>query len=170
MRALLVVPERGVFGLLVELRQARASISQCGYNTALDLVRTAANRGVDVTYAERFGDVAPLISVTDAARKIVSALPELKYDELKSRLEEDKTFLWVKRGLSPREHDRVNRLGIPGLEFQAEERRIFAEAHRQLKRLAAAWALAQRSDARRKANSARSLALAMNTASFPAPS
>ncbi len=28
---------------------------------ALDLVRTAANRGVDVTYVERFGDVAPLI-------------------------------------------------------------------------------------------------------------
>jgi len=28
---------------------------------ALDLVRTAANRGVDVTYAERLGDVAPLI-------------------------------------------------------------------------------------------------------------
>jgi len=28
---------------------------------ALDLVRTAANRGVDVTYAERLGDVAPMI-------------------------------------------------------------------------------------------------------------
>ena len=29
--------------------------------------------------------------------------------------------------MSPREHDRVNRLGIPGLEFQAEERRIYPQ-------------------------------------------
>src|SRR4029078_9124814 len=32
-----------------------------------------------------------------------------------------------KRGLSPREYDLVNRLGIPGLEFQAEERRIYPQ-------------------------------------------
>jgi cell division protein FtsI (penicillin-binding protein 3) len=68
-----------------------------------------------------------LLDPADTARKIVSALPDLKYDELKSKLEEDKTFLWIKRGLSPREHDRVNRLGIPGLEFQAEERRIYPQ-------------------------------------------
>src|SRR4029079_10590669 len=30
-------------------------------------------------------------------------------------------------GLSPREHFLVNRLGIPGLEFQAEERRIYPQ-------------------------------------------
>jgi cell division protein FtsI (penicillin-binding protein 3) len=68
-----------------------------------------------------------LLDPADTARKIVSALPDLKYDEVKSKLEEDKTFLWIKRGLSPREHDRVNRLGIPGLEFQAEERRIYPQ-------------------------------------------
>ncbi|HYC64972.1 MAG TPA: penicillin-binding protein 2, partial [Reyranellaceae bacterium] len=39
----------------------------------------------------------------------------------------DKTFVWIKRGLSPREHDLVNRLGIPGLDFQAEERRIYPQ-------------------------------------------
>src|SRR5262249_61306471 len=63
----------------------------------------------------------------DAARKIVSALPDLKYTETKERLEADKSFIWIKRGLSPREHDLVNRLGIPGLEFQAEERRIYPQ-------------------------------------------
>ena len=39
----------------------------------------------------------------------------------------DKSFVWIKRGLSPREHFLVNRLGIPGLEFQAEERRIYPQ-------------------------------------------
>lgn len=68
-----------------------------------------------------------LLDTADAARKIVSALPELKYDELKEKLDSDKTFLWIKRGLAPREHFLVNRLGIPGLEFQAEERRIYPQ-------------------------------------------
>ena len=68
-----------------------------------------------------------LLDTAAAARKIVSALPELKYDELKEKLDSDKTFLWIKRGLAPREHFLVNRLGIPGLEFQAEERRIYPQ-------------------------------------------
>lgn len=68
-----------------------------------------------------------LLDTADAARKIVSALPELKYDELKEKLDSDKSFLWIKRGLAPREHFLVNRLGIPGLEFQAEERRIYPQ-------------------------------------------
>ncbi|MBV8188517.1 MAG: penicillin-binding protein 2 [Alphaproteobacteria bacterium] len=68
-----------------------------------------------------------LLEPQDAARKIVSALPDLKYDELREKLEGDQTFVWVKRGLSPREYDRVNRLGIPGLDFQAEERRIYPQ-------------------------------------------
>jgi cell division protein FtsI (penicillin-binding protein 3) len=68
-----------------------------------------------------------LLDTSEAARKIVSALPEFKYEELKEKLDADKSFLWIKRGLSPREHFLVNRLGIPGLEFQAEERRIYPQ-------------------------------------------
>jgi len=54
-------------------------------------------------------------------------LPEIKYEEIKEKLDADKSFIWIKRGLSPREHFLVNRLGIPGLEFQAEERRIYPQ-------------------------------------------
>ena len=68
-----------------------------------------------------------LLDPVDAARKIVTALPELKYEGIKDKLESDKSFIWIKRGLSPREHNLVNRLGIPGLEFQAEERRIYPQ-------------------------------------------
>jgi cell division protein FtsI (penicillin-binding protein 3) len=68
-----------------------------------------------------------LLNTQDAARKIVSALPDLKYNEVKAKLDSDKSFVWIKRGLTPRENDRVNRLGIPGLEFQPEERRIYPQ-------------------------------------------
>lgn len=68
-----------------------------------------------------------LLDPPDAARKIVAVLPEFKYEDMKEKLEADKSFVWIKRGLSPREHFLVNRLGIPGLEFQAEERRIYPQ-------------------------------------------
>ena len=68
-----------------------------------------------------------LVDPQDAARKIASVLPDLKYEDIKNKFETDRTFVWIKRGLTPREHDRVNRLGIPGLEFQAEERRIYPQ-------------------------------------------
>ncbi len=68
-----------------------------------------------------------LLDPADAARKIAGALPDLSYEDLKERFDVARTFVWIKRGLSPREHDAVNRLGIPGLEFQAEERRIYPQ-------------------------------------------
>jgi cell division protein FtsI (penicillin-binding protein 3) len=68
-----------------------------------------------------------LLDTADAARKIVSALPELKLNEVKDKLDSDKSFIWIKRGMTPREYNLVNRLGIPGLEFQAEERRIYPQ-------------------------------------------
>lgn len=68
-----------------------------------------------------------LLDSQDAARKIIKALPEMKYEEVKEKLDAEKSFVWIKRGLSPREYDLVNRLGIPGLEFQPEERRIYPQ-------------------------------------------
>ena len=68
-----------------------------------------------------------LLDPPEAARKIVAVLPEFKYEDMKEKLEADKSFVWIKRGLSPREHFLVNRLGIPGLEFQGEERRIYPQ-------------------------------------------
>jgi cell division protein FtsI (penicillin-binding protein 3) len=68
-----------------------------------------------------------LLDTADAAKKIISALPEFKYDEIKEKLDADRSFIWIKRGMTPREYNLVNRLGIPGLEFQAEERRIYPQ-------------------------------------------
>ncbi len=68
-----------------------------------------------------------LIDTADAAKKLVSVLPEFKYDEIKEKLDADRSFIWIKRGMTPREYNLVNRLGIPGLEFQGEERRIYPQ-------------------------------------------
>ncbi|NQW50684.1 MAG: penicillin-binding protein 2 [Rhodospirillales bacterium] len=89
--------------------------------------RNGAVLATSVPVMSAFVNPHLLIDPQEAARKIVTALPDLKYDDVREKLEGDRTFVWIKRGLSPREHDRVNRLGIPGLEFQAEERRIYPQ-------------------------------------------
>ena len=60
-----------------------------------------------------------------AAARLVRVLPDLGQAVLERRLASNKSFVWLKRNLTPREQDAVNRLGIPGLNFQSEDRRIY---------------------------------------------
>jgi cell division protein FtsI (penicillin-binding protein 3) len=62
-----------------------------------------------------------------AASQLVGVLKELSQAEVASRLSADKSFVWLKRNLTPREQYQVNRLGIPGLYFQTEERRVYPQ-------------------------------------------
>ena len=62
-----------------------------------------------------------------AARAIVSVLPDLGETEIESRLASNRAFVWIKRSLTPRQEYEVNRLGIPGLYFQREERRVYPQ-------------------------------------------
>ncbi len=61
----------------------------------------------------------------DAAARLVRALPELSVTEVMAKLATDRSFIWLKRRLTPRQHYAVNRLGIPGLYFQREQRRFY---------------------------------------------
>lgn len=60
----------------------------------------------------------------DAARRLAQTLA---IDEklLLHRLKSGKSFVWIKRNLTPKEQYQVNALGIPGLYFQPEERRVY---------------------------------------------
>ena len=63
------------------------------------------------------------------ARKLVGVLPDLDESEVFAKLASDKSFVWLKRQLTPRQELAVNRLGIPGLQFQDEERRIYPKGN-----------------------------------------
>jgi cell division protein FtsI (penicillin-binding protein 3) len=45
---------------------------------------------------------------------------------VRERLAADqRSFVWIRRNLTPRQHYEVNRLGVPGLFFQREEKRVY---------------------------------------------
>lgn len=63
----------------------------------------------------------------EVAKKLVQILPDLNETEVYTKLTSDKSFVWLKRQLTPRQQDAVNRLGIPGLEFQAGDKRLYPQ-------------------------------------------
>jgi len=60
----------------------------------------------------------------EAAGKLAIALKQDKTQLLK-RLNSGKNFVWIKRNLPPSDQQAVNSLGIPGLYFLPEERRVY---------------------------------------------
>lgn len=75
--------------------------------------------------ASLFADPRKIADPAAAARAIAGVLPELSVTELTVRLSSDRHFVWLRRNLTPRQQYEVNRLGIPGLDFEREERRIY---------------------------------------------
>ncbi|OUS18653.1 penicillin-binding protein, partial [Rhodospirillales bacterium 47_12_T64] len=60
-----------------------------------------------------------------AARLLADILPEISQDKLLKKLASDRGFIWIKRNLTPRQQYAVNNLGIPGLNFETEQRRFY---------------------------------------------
>ncbi len=67
---------------------------------------------------ERFG-------VEETAKGLHAALPDIDYATLLAKLKSGKTFIYIKRHLTPAEQEKVNDLGIPGLEFEESQRRVY---------------------------------------------
>jgi cell division protein FtsI (penicillin-binding protein 3) len=68
-----------------------------------------------------------ILDPSDATRKLVKAFPSLKSEDVYAKLTSGKSFVYIKRRLTPREQYEVNQLGIPGLQFQHEERRVYPD-------------------------------------------
>jgi cell division protein FtsI (penicillin-binding protein 3) len=75
--------------------------------------------------ASLYADPHQVLDPKDAAARLVQVLPGLSEAEVYQRLTEDKRFVWLYRHLTPHQQYVVNRLGIPGLNFLTEERRVY---------------------------------------------
>jgi len=64
-------------------------------------------------------------NVEETVQKLVSVRPELDINVLRQRLSTDRAFVWVERGLTPKERQSVFALGLPGLAFRQEPKRVY---------------------------------------------
>jgi cell division protein FtsI (penicillin-binding protein 3) len=75
--------------------------------------------------ASLYADPKEIRDAASAARQLVGVLPDLKQSEVLDKLRSGRRFVWIQRNLTPRQEYEVNRLGIPGLYFQREDRRVY---------------------------------------------
>jgi len=59
------------------------------------------------------------------AQKLMAVRPELDINVLRQRLSTDRAFVWIDRGLTPKERQSVFALGLPGLAFRQEPKRVY---------------------------------------------
>ncbi|MFN3744672.1 MAG: peptidoglycan D,D-transpeptidase FtsI family protein [Hyphomicrobiaceae bacterium] len=80
----------------------------------------------DVDAASLFADPAMVRDADLTAEKLVALFPELDAAELRRHLADGtRRFMWIKRGLTPIEAQRAHDLGLPGLGFRREPRRVY---------------------------------------------
>lgn len=63
--------------------------------------------------------------VKEVAEKLNYIFPEISYEDFEKKLSRRGAFIYLKRNLSPTQQLQVNNLGIPGLEFENCEKRIY---------------------------------------------
>ncbi len=75
--------------------------------------------------ASLYADPTMVLDADDAAFQLKLVLPDMDIDDLTAKLTAKRRFIWLRRNLTPDQHFEINRLGIPGLGFQSEERRVY---------------------------------------------
>jgi cell division protein FtsI (penicillin-binding protein 3) len=72
-----------------------------------------------------YADPRQIIDAGEATRALRTVLPQLDPVQTQAKLASGKSFVWLKRHLTPKQVYEVNKLGIPGLQFEHEERRVY---------------------------------------------
>jgi cell division protein FtsI (penicillin-binding protein 3) len=80
-----------------------------------------------IATASLFANPSKIIDGPDAARQLAKLFPDVPYSELLQKLQGKSKFVWLKRHLTPHQQDDVQQLGIPGIGFESDERRIYPE-------------------------------------------
>jgi cell division protein FtsI (penicillin-binding protein 3) len=138
---LLVTSACVIFGFcLVGVRLVSVTCFQPGQD--LYLSRGSEHGGLHMgraTFVDRNGEILATTIATsslyanpkkilnheEAAKKLVTVFPSLNHKELLSKLKSDKTFMWVARHLTPQQKAAVMGLGLPGLEFMRDTKRVY---------------------------------------------
>jgi cell division protein FtsI (penicillin-binding protein 3) len=82
---------------------------------------------ISLPVSSLYANPKEMIDPADAAHKLKSALPRLDEDLVRTRLMAAKQFVYLARQITPQEQLAINALGIPGVYFQAGERRRYPE-------------------------------------------
>ena len=79
----------------------------------------------DIKGATLYADPARVIDIDELAEQITTVLPDVKAKDLRARLRQGGRFVRIKRELTPKQQAEIHELGLPGLGFIEEYRRVY---------------------------------------------
>jgi cell division protein FtsI (penicillin-binding protein 3) len=79
----------------------------------------------DVKAPSLFGEPRKIIDVDEAVELLTAVLPDLDATEVRERLSSKRGFVWLKREISAQQQSEIHRLGIPGVGFLTENKRVY---------------------------------------------
>jgi cell division protein FtsI (penicillin-binding protein 3) len=89
------------------------------------LDRNGAVLATDVKAPSLFGEPRRIIDKDEAIELLTATLPDLDTAEVRDRLSSKKGFVWLKREITPKQQQSIHRLGIPGIGFLRENKRVY---------------------------------------------
>ena len=116
-----------LFGFAADGQTARRVASSDAIGTARpDIVdRNGQILATDVRNPSLFAEPHRIIDVDEAVELLSAVLPDLDAKEARERLSSKRRFVWLKRDITPEQQQQIHRLGLPGLGFMPENRRIY---------------------------------------------
>ncbi|HEY8264453.1 MAG TPA: penicillin-binding protein 2 [Methyloceanibacter sp.] len=87
--------------------------------------RKGALLATDIKSATLYADPARVIDVDELVEQVTGVLPGVDAAELREKLKQGRRFVSIKRELSPNQQAEVHELGVPGLAFVDEYRRVY---------------------------------------------
>jgi cell division protein FtsI (penicillin-binding protein 3) len=79
----------------------------------------------DIKTPSLFAEPRKLIDADEAGELLTGVLPDLDNKETRTRLASKKGFVWLKREITPKQQHDIHRLGIPGVGFLRENKRVY---------------------------------------------
>jgi cell division protein FtsI (penicillin-binding protein 3) len=79
----------------------------------------------DLQAVSVFAEPNKLVDKDEAVELITSVLPDLDAKALREKFSKRKGFVWVKRDITQAQRDEIYHLGLPGVGFLDEKRRIY---------------------------------------------
>jgi cell division protein FtsI (penicillin-binding protein 3) len=116
-----------MFGMVGERAGGKPAASQDAMATARpDIVdRNGEILATDVRMPSLFGEPRRIVDKDEAVELLTAALPDLDATEVRERLRTRKGFVWLKREITPAQQHAIHRLGLPGLGFLRENKRVY---------------------------------------------
>ena len=79
----------------------------------------------DVKTPSLFAEPRKIIDVDEAVELLTAVLPDLDATEVRERLSSKRGFVWLKREISAKQQEEIHRLGLPGVGFLTENKRVY---------------------------------------------